>query len=87
MKPTAEKTAPAAAQARRRKRRELLTGWLFLSPSIAGVALFFAVPFLVVIYYATVNNPVQHEFVWFKNFAAVLKNTAFLQAAKNTLLK
>ena len=85
MKATKQRSvSPAAAQARKRKRRERATGWLFLTPSVAGVALFFVVPFLVVIYYAMVDNPVQHNFVWFKNFAAVLKNTAFLQAAKNT---
>ena len=85
MKTETKRPIPTAAkQARRRKQKERLTGWLFLSPSLAGVALFFAVPFVVVVYYAMVNNPVQHEFVWFKNFAAVIKNAAFLQAAKNT---
>ncbi|MBQ8612025.1 MAG: sugar ABC transporter permease [Oscillospiraceae bacterium] len=65
-------------------KKKSLTGWLFLSPSLAGVGLFFIVPFLVVIYYAMVDNPVQHNFVWFKNFASVLKNTAFQDAARNT---
>ena len=85
MKATKKPAAsPVEKQLRKRKRKELFTGWLFLTPSVAGVALFFVVPFAVVIYYAMVDNPVQHNFVWFKNFVAVLKNTAFLQAAKNT---
>ena len=37
--------------------------WLFLSPSITGVLIFFGLPFCVVIYYAMVNNPIQHVFV------------------------
>lgn len=75
---------PPAAQLRRRNRKGKHTGWLFMAPSLIGVGLFFAVPFLVVIYYAMVDNPVQHNFVWFRNFVSVLKNTAFQDAARNT---
>ena len=32
---------------------------LFLAPSIIGVSLFFVLPFLVVIFYSVVNNPIQ----------------------------
>ncbi len=69
---------------RQRKRRDSLLGWLFLTPSLAGVALFFVLPFAVVIYYALVDNPVQHNFVWFRNFVSILQNTAFQDAARNT---
>ncbi len=74
-----------------RKRKNLMQrskwlGWAFLTPSLAGVALFFVVPFGVVIYYAMIDNVVQHNFVWFKNFVSVLQNTAFQQAAKNTAM-
>lgn len=57
---------------------------LYLSPSLLGVLLFFVIPFFVVIYYALVDNPINHEFVWFDNFISILQNSSFQQAAKNT---
>ena len=58
---------------------------LFLSPSITGVLIFFGLPFCVVIYYAMVNNPIQHVFVGFHNFVRVWENGAFRLAAYNTI--
>lgn len=57
---------------------------LFLAPSFLGVSLFFFLPFLVVIFYSVVNNPIQHKFVFFKNFINVWNNSAFQLAAGNT---
>lgn len=57
---------------------------LFLAPSFLGVLLFFVVPFLVVIFYSMVDNPISHNFVFLDNFKRVLKNAAFQQAVKNT---
>ena len=57
---------------------------LFLAPSMIGVALFFVLPFLVVIFYSVVNNPIQHKFVFLKNFRNVWNNAAFQLAAGNT---
>lgn len=57
---------------------------LFLAPSIFGVSLFFVLPFLVVIFYSVVNNPIQHKFVFLKNFINVWNNSAFQLAAANT---
>ena len=88
----------AAAQARRqnrkdrtpgekrRARRELGVSLAFLSPSLIGLLIFFVLPLFVVVYYAFVNNPVQHEFVWFDNFRNVLANHSFQLAAKNTAI-
>lgn len=56
----------------------------FLAPSLTGVAVFFILPFLVVIYYALVNNPIQHKFVFADNFIKVWNNGAFRLAAANT---
>ena len=58
---------------------------LFLAPSVIGVSLFFVLPFLVVIFYSVVNNPIQHKFVFLKNFINVWNNAAFRLAAGNTL--
>ena len=57
---------------------------LFLAPSMLGVALFFVLPFLVVIFYSVVNNPFQHKFVFLNNFVNVWNNAAFRLAAGNT---
>ena len=59
---------------------------LFLTPSLLGVLLFFIVPFFVIIYYALVDNPINHEFVFLDNFIDILQNTSFQQAAKNTAM-
>ncbi len=57
-----------------------------MAPSLFGVGLFFVIPFFVVIYYAFINNPVQHQFVGLMNFIRVGGNNAFRLAARNTLL-
>ena len=57
----------------------------FLSPSLIGVLLFFVAPFMVVIYYSLIDNPITANFVWFKNFANVFSNGAFKLAGSNTL--
>lgn len=56
----------------------------FLLPSFLGVSVFYLVPFLVVIFYAMVDNPVSANFVFLKNFIDILGNKAFLLAAWNT---
>lgn len=58
---------------------------IFLIPSTFGVLLFFVLPFLVVIYYSMVDNPISHNFVFLDNFINVFKNAAFRQAAFNTI--
>lgn len=70
---------------RRKKYKDGLTGWLFLMPSLIGVLLFFVVPFFIVIYYSFIDNIFNKNFVGLKNYRALLHNTAFCTAAKNTL--
>jgi multiple sugar transport system permease protein len=77
---------PLTSAERREKRRERLVSLAFISPSLLGILVFFVIPFFVVIYYAFVNNPVQHEFVWFDNFQALFQNYSFRLAAKNTAI-
>jgi multiple sugar transport system permease protein len=57
-----------------------------LAPSLIGVLVFFLVPFLVIIFYSVVDNPINKEFVFLDNYISILKNSAFLRAAGNTLL-
>ena len=58
---------------------------LYLLPSIIGVALFFVLPFLVVIYYSLIDNPISGNFVFLDNFISLLKIKAFRMAAGNSL--
>ena len=58
---------------------------LYLLPSVIGGALFFVLPFFVVIYYSMIDNPISGEFVFLDNFAGLLTNKAFQTAAGNSL--
>ena len=66
--------------------KDLLCSIGFLGPSVTGVTLFFIAPFLVVVYYSVIRSPLNPEFVGLDNFIAVLKNSSFQTAAKNTAL-
>ena len=67
------------------EKRQLMRSWLFVAPSLIGVTLFFGAPFLVVIWYSMVNNPVQHRFVGLQNFIRVSSNEAYRLASLNTM--
>lgn len=58
---------------------------LYLLPSIVGVALFFVLPFFVVIYYSMIDNPISGNFVFLDNFKSLLTNKAFRMAVTNSL--
>ena len=75
-----------APELRRERRLDTLRSMCFLGPSVAGVALFFILPFLVVVYYSVIKSPLDPQFVFLDNFKAVLGNYAFQTAAKNTAL-
>ena len=69
----------------RKKKKSKVSG-LFLAPSLVGVLSFFVLPFLVVIYFSFVNNPISKTFVGFDNYINVLQNGAFRTAVGNTLM-
>ncbi|MGN0390767.1 MAG: carbohydrate ABC transporter permease [Wujia sp.] len=70
---------------KKKKMRKRLSDLCFLFPSLAGVAIFFVIPFGVVFYYSVIDSPFNPEFVFLDNFKALLHNQAFLQAAGNTI--
>ncbi len=72
-------------QLKKRTRQQRVGAALFLTPSLIGVFLFFVLPYMVVIYYSLIDNPISGEFVWFQNFVNVIKNGAFKTAGANTL--
>ena len=79
-----ENKKKSGSNRRTRKGKLISIGYLF--PSAAGVLLFFVLPFLIVIYYSVVDNPISNQFVFFDNYVMVFQNAAFQQAAKNTLM-
>lgn len=60
--------------------------WLFLAPSLLGVAVFYCVPFLYAAYYAVIDNIGSGQFVGLQNFTTCCKTELFRTAAKNTLI-
>lgn len=77
-----KKIKTASKKKRDMKRR--LGGDLFMLPSLVGVLIFMLIPFLVVIYYSVIDNPIRKNFVGFENFTRILDNSAFRLAAGNT---
>ncbi|MBD5529574.1 MAG: sugar ABC transporter permease [Lachnospiraceae bacterium] len=69
----------------KRLKREKRSSGLFLAPSFLGVMTFFVVPFIVIIYYAMVDNPISREFVFLDNFKNIINNAAFRSAVSNTV--
>lgn len=67
------------------KSKDFLQSMCFLSPSLLGVAVFFIVPFGVVVYYSAIDGVGSRNFVFLDNFIKLFDNSAFLLAAKNTL--
>ena len=68
----------------RRTRRLKISSGAFIAPSFAGVMTFFILPFLVVIYYSLVANPISANFVFLDNFKNILGNASFKTAVRNT---
>lgn len=56
-----------------------------IAPSFIGVMVFFIVPFIVIMYYSVVDNPINKDFVFLDNYVNILRNSAFRKAALNTL--
>jgi len=60
--------------------------YLLLLPSLAGLAMFYVVPFGISMYYAVIDNSVSREFVGLANLIETWNNLAFRLAVNNTLL-
>ena len=72
-------------QKMKNRRIDFLQSLCFLSPSLLGVAVFFIVPFGVVVYYSLIDGVGSRNFVGLDNFIRLFQNSAFLTAARNTL--
>ncbi len=70
----------------RKDARSRRASWLFLFPSLAGVMVFFLIPYFIIIFYSVIMNPpTDYTFVGFKNYISVLNNAAFRTAGWNTI--
>ena len=81
--PRVDKTL--SKRGRRELRKVKAVSAAFLAPSFIGVLVFFILPFIVIIYYSLINNPVQKEFVGLDNFIKLFQNYSFKTAAYNPL--
>lgn len=70
----------------KRVKRVKRSSGLFIAPSFLGVMTFFVIPFIVIIYYAMVDNPISRNFVFLDNFKNIIGNAAFRTAVANTAL-
>ena len=68
-----------------KRSRDRINGMIWLAPSFLGVAVFYFVPFFVIVYYSMINNVIHRDFVLFDNFVSLFQNQAFRVAATNTL--
>lgn len=88
-------TAAATSSPARRSRapwltldkREALEGWLFVSPTLAGFALFFLGPLAAVVYYSMTEwNLLTQQMTWvgLANYRAALANPDFWHVLRNS---
>ncbi|MDY3026566.1 MAG: sugar ABC transporter permease [Candidatus Faecivicinus sp.] len=60
--------------------------WLFLLPGLAGLMLFYVVPFLGGIWYSLTDGTYRNAFVGLQNYMNIWRNGMFLLGLKNTML-
>lgn len=63
----------------------MVVGMIFAAPCIAGFAVFFAVPFIISLFYCFTEGISAIGFVGFDNFKGLLESGSFRLAAMNTL--
>ena len=68
----------------KRLRKLKISSGLYIAPSFLGVLLFFILPFIVIIYYSMVDNPISANFVFLDNSSKVINNAAIRTAVRNT---
>lgn len=59
--------------------------WLFLLPGLAGLMLFYVVPFFGGIWYSLTDGSYRNEFVGLQNYINIWKNPMFQLGLKNSL--
>ena len=59
--------------------------WLFLLPGLAGLMLFYIVPFIGGIYYSLTDGSYRNAFVGLQNYVNIWQNPMFVLGLKNTM--
>ena len=83
----AEKAKKVRTKSSKRLKKEKISSGAYIAPSLIGVLLFYILPFIVVIFYSLVDNPISKNFVFLENYQRVIKNSAFKTAVTNIFLK
>ena len=65
--------------------KKLRTAWPFLLPGLAGLLIFYGIPFVGGIWYSVTDGKVQNAFVGLENYISVWNNTMFQMGLKNTM--
>ena len=69
-----------------KNRNEMRTGLLFLLPSMAGIAVFFIVPFVISVSYTFSSTSGSFNFAGLSNYVSLFSSVSFRQAFANTSL-
>lgn len=65
--------------------KKLKLAWPFLLPGLAGLLIFYVIPFVGGIWYSVTDGTLANKFVGFDNYVAVWNNTMFKMGLKNTM--
>ena len=68
-----------------KRSRDKINSFLWLAPSFLGVAMFYIIPFFVIVFYSVIDSPIRRNFVFLDNFINLFQNQAFRVASANTL--
>ena len=65
--------------------KKLKLAWPFLLPGLAGLLIFYGIPFVGGIWYSVTEGTFANRFVGFDNYVSVWNNTMFRMGLKNTM--
>ena len=65
--------------------KSMRRAWPFVLPGLAGLLLFYGVPFVGGIWYSLTDGSFENKFVGFENYAAVWQNPMFQLGLRNTM--
>ena len=60
--------------------------WVFLTPSVIGLGIFYLLPFIWMIYYSFLSHPVNGVFVGLENYIELINNNVYRLAMTNTAI-
>ena len=65
------------------EKKQTVWAYLFLLPSLIGITVFYAVPYIMCVYNSLMSGG---HFAGLDNYIAIFQNKAFLYALKNTMI-